>query len=199
MSEEWNAYSKDPRIACKYGLKCYQKNPQHHITYKHPPQNIKRKNRRQNLDSKRFKPSDVEMSPEKNKDASVHTEDKNQDESDVAVSSTKEENKTILPEADKDNTIILPEKLTNHDKDADQQIFKELFLVEMPPDFFQFYKCLESEQDLEKTLASVNLQLIGPYDLLMGKLPVLDDKDLYLIHWRFFFDPPEFQASVLYL
>lgn len=31
------AYKDDPRIPCQYGVKCYQKNPQHHSKYKHPP------------------------------------------------------------------------------------------------------------------------------------------------------------------
>lgn len=29
-------YVKDPRIPCRYGLKCYQRNPEHHQKYKHP-------------------------------------------------------------------------------------------------------------------------------------------------------------------
>lgn len=31
------AYKDDPRIPCQYGIKCYQKNSQHHSKYKHPP------------------------------------------------------------------------------------------------------------------------------------------------------------------
>lgn len=27
----------DTRLPCKYGQKCYQKNPLHHQKYKHPP------------------------------------------------------------------------------------------------------------------------------------------------------------------
>jgi len=34
---EIQAYKDDSRIPCKYGTKCYQKNPQHHSKYKHPP------------------------------------------------------------------------------------------------------------------------------------------------------------------
>jgi hypothetical protein len=30
-------YDGDPRIPCRYGQKCYQKNPLHHQKYKHPP------------------------------------------------------------------------------------------------------------------------------------------------------------------
>lgn len=40
MSKEHKAndnYADDPRIPCKYGVTCYQKNPVHHQKYKHPP------------------------------------------------------------------------------------------------------------------------------------------------------------------
>ncbi|KYM76181.1 UPF0609 protein C4orf27 like protein [Atta colombica] len=38
---EFQAYKDDSRIPCKYGTKCYQKNPQHHSKYKHPPKGEK--------------------------------------------------------------------------------------------------------------------------------------------------------------
>ncbi|KAJ8951757.1 hypothetical protein NQ318_012608 [Aromia moschata] len=44
MSEnevDYERYNEDPRAVCKYGTKCYQKNPAHQEKYKHPP---KRKN-----------------------------------------------------------------------------------------------------------------------------------------------------------
>lgn len=34
---ELREYNDDPRTPCQYGIKCYQKNPQHHSKYKHPP------------------------------------------------------------------------------------------------------------------------------------------------------------------
>lgn len=34
------AFVNDPRIACKYGAKCYQKNPVHQQKYKHPPPKV---------------------------------------------------------------------------------------------------------------------------------------------------------------
>lgn len=44
MSEEDSErinYAKDRRIACKYGVKCYQKSNVHHAKYKHPPKPTK--------------------------------------------------------------------------------------------------------------------------------------------------------------
>lgn len=34
---QFKVYNDDPRIPCQYGVKCYQKNSQHHNKYKHPP------------------------------------------------------------------------------------------------------------------------------------------------------------------
>lgn len=35
-SSEDESFENDPRTACKYGEKCYQRNPQHHKRFKHP-------------------------------------------------------------------------------------------------------------------------------------------------------------------
>lgn len=44
MSEKaLNDYKNDKRIPCKYGIKCFQKNPVHRGKYKHPPGHNKRK------------------------------------------------------------------------------------------------------------------------------------------------------------
>nr|BAM18482.1 similar to CG1218 [Papilio xuthus] len=196
MSEEWISYVNDPRTTCKYGAKCYQKNPDHHKTYKHPPKN----------DSKKFKNNKggkVRMHPYlKNKNPVVKdtevprvdpssTDDKKLAK-DISESTTNNE----VKDTHKESSPLVESSETSqlYDKSEDNKLYKELFLVEMPSDFFQFYKCLSEDQSVDKTLASVNLQLIGPYDLLLGKLPMLDDKELYLVHWRFFYDPPEFQA-----
>ena len=37
---ERQKYVNDSRIACKYGAKCYQKNPIHQEKYKHPPPKV---------------------------------------------------------------------------------------------------------------------------------------------------------------
>lgn len=199
MSDDWQTYRDDTRSPCKYGINCYQRNPQHHSNFKHPPKNSKRKNDNYGPNKKRYKPT---TSPRKN----VQDTHKDLDHKDISeidkhnTRSNEDEASTSKTDVDKgscdDNTVIkFPETLLYHDMD-DHSLFKELFLVEMPNDFFQFYKCLKELESFEKVLSSVNLELIGPYDLLLGKLPILDDKELYLVHWRFFFDPPEFQVSI---
>lgn len=186
MSDNWQEYVNDPRTVCKYGTNCYQKNPDHHKNFKHPPLMRKQANRNKG----RYSPYTKNIG----KKSPIPT-DKNIDGNDKVETEDGDSKKT---EENTDNvckTIKLPEEIKFYDKNTDASVFKDLFLVEMPTDFFKFYDFInECGDSMEKTLADVHLELIGPYDLLLGKLPVLDDKELYLVHWRFFYDPPEFQA-----
>ncbi|KAJ2950386.1 hypothetical protein O0L34_g8629 [Tuta absoluta] len=199
MSEEWQAYVKDTRTVCKYGTKCYQKNPEHHKNYKHPPANNKRKGDHNSPAGNHFKPSPKQVKSPKAQDSITGNDHDKIDkptsstDSSCGESSEHKDSEASTSNHEQSFAIKLPETITYHDKD-DHSLLKELFLVEMPDDFFKFYECLQGDQNIEKTLANVNLQPIGPFELLLGKLPVLDDKELYLIHWRFFYDPPEFQA-----
>lgn len=202
MSDEWQIYQDNTKTPCKYGINCYQRNQEHHQNFKHPPRNSKRKKDNFEPKTKKYKPTtspqkDIQ-DPNKNLDVDYKKDNTSIDKrvntspcKDIASTSKIDYCKDLHD----DSTIIkFPETLSYHDKD-DHNRLQELFLVEMPNDFFQLYKCLEELDSFEKVLLSVNLELIGPYELLLGKLPILDDKELYLVHWRFFYDPPEFQVS----
>lgn len=68
----------------------------------------------------------------------------------------------------------------------------------MPDDFYKFYEFCSTinSKNPQLALQSVDLQLVGPFDVLSGKITEpKDDKDIYLRHWRYFYDPPEFQVS----
>ncbi|XP_014611323.1 PREDICTED: UPF0609 protein C4orf27 homolog [Polistes canadensis] len=77
---------------------------------------------------------------------------------------------------------------------------KNLLLVEMPEDFYQFYDfCkLISEKEPLMALKSINLYLVGPFDIISNKLKSYknNDKEKYLRHWRYYYDPPEFQTII---
>lgn len=118
------------------------------------------------------------------------------------------ENSSVKTETlDKDVTQILNsncssksvENITISHIDA-QKVIKDLFLVEMPTDFFQFYEFCKnvSKDDPLLALKSVGLKLVGPYDVLNGDLKTPeneDDKEKCLTHWRYYYDPPEFQVN----
>lgn len=55
-----------------------------------------------------------------------------------------------------------------------------------------FWFCL-----LDALQETVGLRLVGPYDILAGKFDKADpDSVNYLLHWRYFYDPPEFLTVV---
>lgn len=81
-----------------------------------------------------------------------------------------------------------------------REIIPYLFLLEMPEDFFHLYEFCENirEGDPLNALKDLNLQLIGPYDVfreefINGKV---ENKEALLRHWRYYYDPPEFQTVI---
>ncbi|CAH0759411.1 unnamed protein product [Diatraea saccharalis] len=189
--DEWQTYVKDSRTICKYGAKCYQKNVEHHKTYKHPPKNMKAiKNTR---DKRKFSPF-----TRKNKEKTVNNQTPNT--STVQIQDTDENISGPIETLSHNSNDVnikmkIPDNIKYYSINPNHELFKELFLVHMPNDFYKFYECFDG-YEIVRLLSTVNLELIGPYDLLLGKLPIVDDKELYLVHWRFYFDPPEFQAVI---
>ncbi|XP_065200635.1 histone PARylation factor 1 isoform X2 [Planococcus citri] len=76
-------------------------------------------------------------------------------------------------------------------------IIKKLFLVEMPRDFYSFWEfCTTlSSRNPKDALSSIDLTLVGPFDVLAGTLK--EDSvspSQAVLHWRYYYDPPEFQT-----
>lgn len=75
------------------------------------------------------------------------------------------------------------------------------FLVEMPADFYEFWSFCEAntkaDSKPENLLSKFGLSLVGPFDVLAKKFDKVDpfEPGEYLRHWRFYYDPPEFQVS----
>ncbi|KAK5643111.1 hypothetical protein RI129_006956 [Pyrocoelia pectoralis] len=67
----------------------------------------------------------------------------------------------------------------------------------MPDDFYSFWDYCKTLNKAEpsKALSQIGLELVGPYDVLSEKLQTTNKSpDDYLIHWRYYHDPPEFQT-----
>ncbi|XP_074650831.1 histone PARylation factor 1-like [Tubulanus polymorphus] len=76
-----------------------------------------------------------------------------------------------------------------------KQSIKEKFLVEMPADFYDLWTLCKKVKPLKPESAFANsggLKLVGPYDVLAGKCKPCIENRKYLIHWRYYYDPPEF-------
>ncbi|NXW79504.1 HPF1 factor, partial [Hirundo rustica] len=75
------------------------------------------------------------------------------------------------------------------------------YQLRLPEDFYQFWKfCeeLDPEKPSDALVSSVGLKLVGPYDILAGKHKKAKSADVnFNLHWRFFYDPPEFQTILV--
>lgn len=141
----------------------------------------------------------------------LHNLSPSPDRTDINIDNNKDDNEKFNEKAEAsnkkiplngcsslDSTECNTANTSTSDVDAKNMIM-DLFLVEMPKDFFQFYEFCKSISKTNPLLAckSVRLKLVGPYDVLDGKIKISsseDDREEYLVHWRYYYDPPEFQV-----
>nr|XP_031830117.1 histone PARylation factor 1 isoform X2 [Nomia melanderi] len=226
IEEQFKAYQKDSRISCRYGAKCYQKNPAHHEKYKHPPSKNKKQRgpMRTVINKKRKQKDNAESSTDSPKKKVQKTDDNVTDENASQISNikNKEESKdhdeAMSNKSNSDNeksvkdpivkvTIASLLKDCNVTIENDeilpadvQTIISHLFLIEMPTDFFQLYEFCKniSEKDPLNAFKDVQLQLVGPYDVYRQTFlnSKVDNRKSLLRHWRYYYDPPEFQTII---
>ncbi|GLG99828.1 Uncharacterized protein GBIM_06210 [Gryllus bimaculatus] len=188
-------YKNDSRIPCKYGVKCYQKNPVHHEKYKHPSNKYKLNNASKEEKYTKITKEDIsKQSPNK------HTlDDEGKDER--CAKRTKDDIPKQSPNdgsshpggssAAEEEEFSLPDDV--------KEAIKEAFLVEMPNDFYSFWSfCLSLKKDNPAgALKDVGLFLVGPFDLILNRESFKKCKKVeFLRHWRYYFDPPEFQTVI---
>ncbi|XP_075053844.1 histone PARylation factor 1 [Mixophyes fleayi] len=81
-----------------------------------------------------------------------------------------------------------------------RQEVEHLYKLPMPEDFYKFWTfCAEIDPEAPHDVlrCSLGLQLVGPYDILSDKHKVAKHDVNYNLHWRFFYDPPEFQTIII--
>ncbi|XP_066601812.1 histone PARylation factor 1 [Prorops nasuta] len=212
FNEQYKIYADDPRMPCQYGKKCYRKNPEHHKEYKHPPHRLqaKQKKKKTIVTGQKRKKIDIEDNNSKKikidapsdiiDESSSDSEYKEQDEKlkyEVSNSKKKEQagsSKTVYDVQNEELHIITLPCLKNPAK-----VIEDLFLVKMPNDFYKFYEFCKSINSSEphKAFKNVKLFLVGPYDILNERTDDLKlNKIACLRHWRYFYDPPEFQTVI---
>ncbi|KAB0799612.1 hypothetical protein PPYR_07492 [Photinus pyralis] len=162
--EEYDHYVKDPRTPCKFGISCYQKNAAHKEKYKHPPKK---------------RPAEEAASEVENKKAKNESENGSSHSPPAPIAESEEPTATT-------SSTVYP-----------KEFIKEKFLVEMPDDFYMLWEYCQTlnKANPSKAFSEIGLELVGPYDVLSQKLLNINKPtDDYLIHWRYYHDPPEFQT-----
>jgi len=208
-----NVERTDHRQPCRYGTGCYQKNPMHLEKFKHPSaDDTEDAADKENLENKKrplSEDSDVDDAAKKIKTDSVSsdifeasTEEDTEDETDGGVEEEKKESTEDEEKAEETKeaeTKNFDDILPSSPEDIRENI-KKKFLVEMPEDFYQFYQLCQgmNKEDPRMAFAAAGLKLCGPYDVLAGKIPKKAARSaaLFLRHYRYYYDPPEFQTVV---
>lgn len=208
MSEEAE-YAKDPRPVCKYVPKCYQKNPEHLKKFKHPkkqrsppkddcpPKKIIKLDAVQTVNS----PTNVVDDISDHRSKSPEDVAKTRSPSPVPPPKFLRSSKRRSPDnkANVSSSEHGEEDLGTHDIPEDvSEFIQEKFLVEMPDDFHSFWEfcsSLATKDGVKNVFKAVNLLMVGPFDVLLGNLPIRKNNSDYLLHWRYFYDPPEFQVN----
>ncbi|XP_041041416.1 histone PARylation factor 1 isoform X2 [Carcharodon carcharias] len=103
--------------------------------------------------------------------------------------------KNPVPEDGKKNrgeNIGVPEELRKE--------VQRRYKLPMPEDFYHFWEFCEKlnpGNPCEALKLSLGLRLVGPFDILAGKPKgTKNPEPNYLLHWRYFYDPPEFQTVI---
>jgi len=207
-----NVERKDHRQPCRYGESCYQKNPMHREKFKHP----EKEDDKENLENKKRPLSETSETDElakKIKTDSVSstdifeatTEEDTEDEtdggtqSDTTAETQMEDKKEDMSKEGEEAANSFEDILPPSPEDIRESI-KQKFLVDMPEDFYQFYELCKSmnKEDPRMAFAVAGLKLCGPFDVLAGKIPQGAQRSaaLFLRHFRYYFDPPEFQTVI---
>lgn len=191
---------RDPRTACHYGAQCYRKNPDHFQKFKHPP---KRK-LEENDEVDQFQ--EMVSVPKKlcNKSPSSDGTQSSGEDEFVVPSSDPSEKKDS--EEEDSRPLEPPPEVVHEDypvRDSPEDVrlsIEQKFLLEFPEDFYQLWDlCTRLNKDKpEEALIKAGLTLVGPYDVLTGKLKNIKKRRVssYLCHWRYYYDPPEFMTVI---
>lgn len=196
----------DAKPACKYGDKCYRKNPDHLAEFSHPKKtNADSRRSRSPIDSAPKTESTTNMMAETRKSAPAEevsgendpmVTDEKVDDNDSKNKSSGHQQKCFDSNTDASMLEEYKTLLNDH-----PEFIRQKFMVNMPDDFYRFFEFCETQNSLEpiQALQNFGLLLSGPYDVLAGKFDDLSpmEPSKYLRHCRFFYDPPEFQTVLV--
>uniref|UniRef100_A0A182W7X1 Zf-CCHH domain-containing protein n=1 Tax=Anopheles minimus TaxID=112268 RepID=A0A182W7X1_9DIPT len=211
---------------CKYGADCYQKNFAHKEKYRHPSKSTNdattieatsvlpvdsqiSKRMAESIEQELEDIKRCKRPPTPEKD--VHTPEQEDASSEYHGISRQRYTLPKIPlsvgmMSDLYDPQIEYSKQAEYKElcDDPRNFIKHKFLVEMAPCFNSLWEfCTElavkAKSKQEDIFLPFGLKLVGPYDVLAGKfkdVKVHEPGD-YLRHWRFYFDPPEFQTVMV--
>ncbi|WAQ99363.1 HPF1-like protein [Mya arenaria] len=197
---------------CKFGEKCYRKNPQHLNDFRHPkrkseeedePETKKRQKVQQ--EGKKKTIDDFFGHTKKQQPTEVNDEeDRAENPSDSGAEDSGEDTGACRGNSEEEKEGEEEEEVEAPDSPADvKENIRAKFLVDMPGDFYQFWDFCKAENPHKPcdALKDLGFQLVGPFDILAGNHKGKTKnqhgkRPNFLLHWRYYYDPPEFQTLI---
>ncbi|XP_063708059.1 histone PARylation factor 1-like [Culicoides brevitarsis] len=174
----------DKKTACMYGADCYRKNPQHLEEYSHPERKTEEAEEEVQNGSEAKRPNSDNGNGHDTKRARDESQQPSRMLMDPYAAGEERASKAEYTQWLSDPALFI----------------KQVFFVTMPADFYSFWEfcktLVKPERGPETAFESFGLKLVGPFDVLAGKFKDLQrfEPIEYLTHWRFYYDPPEFQT-----
>ncbi|UJR15847.1 hypothetical protein I4U23_002773 [Adineta vaga] len=173
------------RPLCKYGAKCYRKQPDHLRNYRHPSLDRKQEEEEEEADD------DEDFSTTK-LTTSVPVSSSSKKISPVNSSSSSPVKQTTESNNSK---ISLMELAELHG----EKLLSYLYQMEFPNDLHEFWNFCSNmnktnPQDVLKN--SLNLELVGPFEILGSALKTCKTLPNMHLHYRYYYDTPEFMTII---
>lgn len=195
--------AKDYRKECRYGAKCYQKNPEHKAKFKHTEREKVEQERENKENVKEEGNREVKDQAEKKRALSEDSTDGDQvdakkvkhDVSDSEGGETSQDEEEVKEEDEVfDDLVAVVEGATGMEE------VEALTGLTMPADFlwlWEFARSVDKEAPLA-CLKSVGLRLCGAFEVLAGEVPAGAPRSraLHRTHHRYYYDTPEVQTLV---
>ncbi|KAL3879005.1 hypothetical protein ACJMK2_031327 [Sinanodonta woodiana] len=194
--------ANDPKPLCQFGKNCYRRNPQHFQQFRHPKRKVEEEEEQLDAKKKKNEPKKIDK---------YFTGKKSDDKEDTDTDSTGRGSDTEAGK-DGDKEVEKEEEFEEEEDAGDspaspvsiRENLKQKFMVDMPEDFYDFWefcKTANPKKPEDALLKPLGLRLVGPYDILAGKhkgiTKTKDGKRVnFLLHWRYYYDPPEFQTVI---
>lgn len=194
-----------PKENCKYWDKCYQRNEAHLEKYNHPAKQTET----EKLAPKRRATTEEDDKRSPNTSSKMETPEVDKNVGRFESETAELHKEAMNNIAGKNYMETLEKRIrlsVQHEYDnlcESNEFIRHKFLVEMPEDFYEFWKFINTlKKDATKDAAVQHieklfqLQLVGPFEFLAGKFhnAKMGEPGDYLRHWRFYYDPPEFQT-----
>ncbi|CAF1413694.1 unnamed protein product [Adineta steineri] len=172
------------RPLCRYGAKCYRKHPDHLRDYRHPS------NDKKEIENDNDDDDDDSLTAEPTISFSVSSSKKETSAPNSSSSSPVKQTTTS------NNTTISLMELTEL---TGEKLLSELYQMKFPSDLHEFWKFCsninkKNPRDVLKNL--LNIELVGPFEILDGALKTCKTLPNMNLHYRYYYDTPEFMTVI---